>query len=60
MDKFWTQKCFLQITARPTKLGKKGELGGEEEDEEEETTILLTSRCEPVKQTNYLAHFKVK
>ena len=43
---FWTQKWFVQITARPTKLGKKGELGGEEEDEEDETTILLTSRSE--------------
>ena len=46
MNVFWTQKWFVQITARPTKLGKKGELGGEEEDEEDETTILLTSRSE--------------
>ena len=38
------QNCFVRITARPTKLGKKGELGGEEEDEEEDITILLTSR----------------
>ena len=36
-----------QITCRPTKLGKKGELGGEEEDEEEDITILLTSRWKP-------------
>ena len=41
-----TKKSVLRITARPTKLGKKGELGGEEEDEEEDITILLTSRWE--------------
>ena len=29
---------------RPTKLGKKGEHGGEEEDEEEDITLLMTSR----------------
>ena len=39
-----SKDCFVRITARPTKLGKKGELGGEEEDEEEDITILLTSR----------------
>ena len=39
------EKSVLRITARPTKLGKKEELGGEEEDEEEDITILLTSRC---------------
>ena len=39
-----SQNCCNNYSARPTKLGKKGELGGEEEDEEEDITILLTSR----------------
>ena len=32
------------LPKRPTKLGKKGEHGGEEEDEEEDITLLMTSR----------------
>ena len=49
LAKFWNKK-----TGRPTKLGKKGELGGEEEDEEEETTILLTSRWGFFGSKNYI------
>ena len=46
-QKFQTPNKLMMLTSspqRPTKLGKKGEHGGEEEDEEEDITLLMTSR----------------